>query len=142
MGAKIKKGDLVQVIAGRPSDAKNPRLVARNKRREAEGLQPLVPGDKGKQGHVIKVFPDENRALVEGVNIRTHHVRQGQNAQGQVTGGIEKREAPIDISNLALVDPSTKKPAKVGFREEEAEQRNGRTRTVRVRYNKATGKDL
>ncbi|MDK8817638.1 50S ribosomal protein L24 [Winkia sp. UMB6473-AN360BR] len=141
MGAKIKKGDLVQVIAGRASDPKGARLVARNKRREAEGLEPLAPGDKGKQGRVLKVFPKENRALVEGVNVRTHHVRQGQNAQGQVTGGIEKREAPVDLSKLVLVDPSTKKPAKVGFREEEVE-RDGRTRTVRVRYNKATGKDI
>ena len=90
---------------------------------------------------MLKVFPKENRALVEGVNVRTHHVRQGQNAQGQVTGGIEKREAPVDLSKLVLVDPSTKKPAKVGFREEEVE-RDGRTRTVRVRYNKATGKDI
>ena len=141
MGAKIKKGDLVQVIAGRASDPKDARLVARNKRREAEGLEPLAPGDKGKQGRVLKVFPKENRALFEGVNVRTHHVRQGQNAQGQVTGGIEKREAPVDLSKLVLVDPSTKKPAKVGFREEEVE-RDGRTRTVRVRYNKATGKDI
>ena len=141
MGAKIKKGDLVQVIAGRASDPKDARLVDRNKRREAEGLEPLAPGDKGKQGRVLKVFPKENRALVEGVNVRTHHVRQGQNAQGQVTGGIEKREAPVDLSKLVLVDPSTKKPAKVGFREEEVE-RDGRTRTVRVRYNKATGKDI
>ncbi|MDO4665312.1 MAG: 50S ribosomal protein L24 [Actinomycetaceae bacterium] len=141
MAAKIKKGDLVQVMAGRTSDANNPRFVARNKRREAEGLEPLKTGDKGKQGRVLKVFPKDNTAIVEGVNLRTHHVRQGQNAQGQVTGGIEQREAPISLSKLALVDPATKKPAKVGFREEEVE-RDGRMRTVRVRINKATGKDI
>ena len=79
--------------------------------------------------------------LVEGVNIRTHHSRQGQNQQGQVTGGIEYREAPIHVSNVALVDPKTKKPTRVGFREEQAE-RGGRLRTVRVRYAKRSGEDI
>ena len=130
MGAKIKKGDLVQVITGRTSDQK--KIDARNKVREEKGKAPLLPGDKGKQGVVIEVLRDVNRVIVEGVNVRTHHVRQGQSAQGQVTGGIEHREAPIDISNVALVDPDTKKPVRVGFKEVEVE-RDGRVRTKRVR---------
>lgn len=116
MAAKIKKGDLVEVISGRTSDPK--KLEARNKRREAEGLEPLKPGDKGKQGRVIRVFPAEQKVLVEGVNIKTRHVRQGRSAQGQVTGGIELIEAPIHISKVALVDPDTKKRVRVGFRVE------------------------
>lgn len=139
MGAKIKKGDLVEVIAGRTSDEK--KLAKRNERREAAGLKPLAPGDKGKQGRVLKVFPATHKVLVEGVNMRTHHVRQGQNQQGQVTGGIEHHEAPIDVSNVALVDPKTKKPTKVGFREEQVE-RDGRVRTVRVRYARSSGEDI
>ena len=55
MAAKIKKGDVVEVIRGRSSDPK--KLKARNERRLAEGYEPLEPGDKGKQGRVIKVFP-------------------------------------------------------------------------------------
>lgn len=114
MAAKIKKGDLVEVISGRTSDQK--KIDERNKRREAEGLEPLAPGDKGKQGRVIKVFPKEQKVLVEGVNFKTRHVRQGMSAQGATTGGIEHVEAPIHISKLALVDPDTKKRVRVGFR--------------------------
>lgn len=139
MGAKIKKGDLVEVIAGRTCDEK--KLAKRNERRAEQGLPALKPGDKGKQGRVLKVLPKEGRVLVEGVNIRTHHVRQGQNQSGQVTGGIEYREAPIHVSNVALVDPKTKKPTRVGFREEQAE-RNGKLKTVRVRYSKSSGEDI
>ena len=85
MAAKIRKGDLVEVVRGRSSDEK--KLAERNARRAAEGLEPLKAGDKGKQGRVIKVFPAEGKVLVEGINLKTRHVRQGQ-TQGQ-TGGIE-----------------------------------------------------
>lgn len=128
MAAKIRKGDLVEVVRGRTSDEK--ALAKRNERRAAEGLEPLKPGDKGKQGRVIKVFPAEQKVLVEGVNLKTRHVRQGQ-TQGSA-GGIETVEAPISLSKVALVDPDTKKRVRVGFREDTVE-RDGRTRTVRVR---------
>ena len=85
--ARIKKGDLVEVVRGRTSDAK--KLAERNARRAAEGLEPLRPGDKGKRGRVIRVFPAEDKVLVEGINLKTRHVRQ--NAQGQ-SGGIETVE--------------------------------------------------
>ena len=86
MAAKIRKGDLVEVVRGRTSDEK--KLAKRNERRIAESLEPLKPGDKGKQGRVIKVFPADQKVLVEGVNLKTRHVRQGQ--QGQA-GGINIR---------------------------------------------------
>ncbi len=127
MAAKIKKGDIVEVIRGRSSDPK--KLEARNQRRLEEGYEPLAPGDKGKQGRVIKVFPDDRKVLVEGVNLKTRHVRQGQSGQ---EGGIVTTEAPIAIGKVALVDPATKKPVRVGFREDVVE-RDGRKRTVRVR---------
>ncbi|MDN6565538.1 MAG: 50S ribosomal protein L24 [Actinomyces sp.] len=128
MAAKIRKGDLVEVVRGRSSDDKV--LAARNARRQEEGLEPLKPGDKGKQGRVIKVFPAEEKVLVEGVNLKTRHIRQGQ-TQGS-SGGIETIEAPISLSKVALVDPDTKQRVRVGFREDTVE-RDGRTRTVRVR---------
>lgn len=127
MPAKIRKGDLVEVVRGRTSDAK--KLEERNARRMAEGLEPLAPGDKGKQGRVIKVFPAEQKVLVEGVNLKTRHVRQGQ--QGQ-SGGITTEEAPIAIAKVALVDSDTGKPVRVGFREDIV-TRDGRERRVRVR---------
>ena len=135
MAAKIRKGDLVEVVRGRTSDEK--ALAKRNERRAAEGLEPLKPGDKGKQGRVIKVFPAEQKVLVEGVNLKTRHVRQGQ-TQGSA-GGIETVEAPISLSKVALVDPDTKKRVRVGFREDTVE-RDGRTRTDRVRVTRGGAK--
>lgn len=121
--AKIKKGDLVQVITG----AKQER-----------------GGDRGKQGKVLHVNPETNRVLVEGINRVTKHVRAGQSQSGAKTGGIETVEAPIHVSNVAIVDPETKKPARVGYRTETVE-RDGRERTVRIRVTRgknSSGKDI
>lgn len=71
---KIKKGDIVKVIAG---------------------------SSKGKQGKVLEVYPDKNKALVEGVNMVSKHTKPS-NANPQ--GGIVKKEAPIHISNLMYID--------------------------------------
>lgn len=118
--AKIKKGDLVQVLTGKKQDK---------------------GGDRGKQGKVLEVLTEQNRVIVEGVNFVTKHNRVGQSQRGTKTGGIETMEAPIHISNVALVDPSTKKPTRVGHRVEE-QTKDGVKRTVRVRYAKKSGKDL
>ena len=77
--------------------------------------------------------------IVEGVNFVTKHVKVGQTQRGTKTGGIETMEAPIHVSNVALVDPETKKPTRVGFREETVEGRR-RRKTVRVRYAKKSGR--
>ncbi len=68
--------------------------------------------DKGKIGEVIGVFARENRALVQGVHIVKRHQRPSQTGPG----GIQERESRIHISNIALMDPSTKKATKVGFK--------------------------
>ena len=112
--AKIKKGDLVVVISGR---------------------------DRNKQGRVLEVLVDSDRLIVEGVQRVTKHVKAGQSNRGTRTGGIESVEAPIHVSNVMLVDPETKKGTRVGYRTEEIE-RDGRTRTVRVRVAKRSGKDI
>ena len=118
--AKIKKGDLVQVITGKKQDK---------------------GGDRGKQGKVLDILVGQNRVIVEGVNYVTKHTRVGQTQRGTKTGGIETMEAPIHISNVAVVDPSTKKPTRVGHRVEE-QVKDGVKRTVRERYAKKSGKDL
>ena len=118
--AKIKKGDLVQVITG---------------------AKPERGGDRGKQGKVLEVLVERNRVVVEGINLVTKHVRVGQTQRGTKTGGIETHEAPLHVSNVAIVDPKTKKPTRVGFREETV-TKNGVTKTVRVRYAKASGENL
>jgi large subunit ribosomal protein L24 len=83
--ANIKKDDTVIVIAGR---------------------------DKGKKGKVLKVFPKELRALVQGVNVVKRHQRQTQTAQG----GIVSKESPIHLSNIAHVDPKSGGATRVGFK--------------------------
>ena len=118
--ANIKKGDLVQVISGAS---------------QARG------GDRGKQGKVIEVLTEQDRVVVEGVNFVTKHVRVGQTQRGTKTGGIETHEAPIHVSNVQLIDPKTKKPTRVGFREDTV-TKDGVSKTVRVRYAKKSGEDL
>lgn len=112
--AKIKKGDLVVVIAG---------------------------SDRGLEGRVLEVIKEQDRLIVEGVNRMTRHRKVQTNQRGSRTGGIETIEAPIHISNVMLVDPETKKGTRVGYRSETIE-RDGRTREVRVRVAKRSGKDI
>jgi large subunit ribosomal protein L24 len=85
MAVKIKKGDHVVVLTGK---------------------------DKGKHGEVLKVMPDENRAIVKGVAMIRRHQRQTATQDG----GIISKEAAIHISNLALEDPKDGKPTRVGFK--------------------------
>ena len=72
----------------------------------------LTGRDKGKRGEVIQVRPKENRAIVRGVNVVRRHQRQTASQEG----GIVSKEAPIQISNLAIEDPVDGKPTRVGFR--------------------------
>ena len=83
--AKIKKGDSVVVLSGK---------------------------DKGKTGTVTQVMPKDGKVLVEGVNVATRHRKPSQtNPQG----GIERREAPMHISKVAVADPKDGKPTRVRF---------------------------
>ena len=85
---KIKSGDIVTVIAG---------------------------DHKGSEGKVVSVDREKNKAIVEGVNMVSKHTKpSSKNPQG----GIVKKEAPIHISNLALIDPKSKKATKVGIKTE------------------------
>ena len=68
--------------------------------------------DKGKSGEVVQVMPTEGRALVRGVNLVKRHTKQTQ----QTEGGIITKEAPIQLSNIAVADPKTGKPTRVGFK--------------------------
>ena len=70
----------------------------------------ITGSDKGKTGKVIKTLKSENKVIVEGVRV----VKKHQKPTGQETGGIVEREAPIDASNVMLMDPKTKKRTRVG----------------------------
>jgi large subunit ribosomal protein L24 len=117
---KIKKGDLVQVITGAKQDR---------------------GGDRGKQGKVLSVDFERNRVIVEGVNMVTRHTKIGQTEKGAKTGGIETMEAGIHISNVALVDPSTKKPTRMGSKVETV-TKGGKSKTVRTRVSVKSGKEI
>jgi len=87
---KIRKGDLVKVIAG---------------------------DSKGSQGKIVEIIVDKNRAIVEGANLVSKHTKPNA---ANPNGGIVKQEAAIHISNLALVDPKTGVPTRVGRKKNDA----------------------
>ena len=70
----------------------------------------ITGSDKGKKGKIIKTLKAENKVIVEGVNVRKKH----QKPTGQETGGIIEMEAPINASNVMIVDPKTKKGTRIG----------------------------
>ena len=103
-GLFVKKGDTVQVIAGR---------------------------DKGLKGKVISALPERQRVLVEGVQRVKKHTKVTQSARGSQQGGIITQEAPVHVSNVQVVCPSCDKPSRVGHRRSEPDD-SGKTRSVRV----------
>jgi len=80
--------------------------------RKGDNVVVISGSDKGKKGSVLKVFPKENRALVQGVNMVKRHQRQTQTQQA----GIVSKEAPVQISNIAHVDPKSGKATRIGFK--------------------------
>lgn len=91
MGLMIKKGDTVKIIGGK---------------------------DKGADGRVLEVIPKKRRVIVEGINRVTRHEKIKMSRRGSQEGGIEHKEAAIDISNVALLCP-TDGAARAGYRMEE-----------------------
>lgn len=89
---KIKKGDIVVIIAGE---------------------------EKGETGEVLQVLSKTNRVVVKGINVVTKHNRP---SNANPDGGITKKEAPISISNVAYLDPVEKKPTKVGYKFEDGKK--------------------
>jgi large subunit ribosomal protein L24 len=86
--------------------------------------------DKGRSGEVIRVMPSDQRALVRGINMVTRHQRQTAAQEG----GLIRKEAPIHLSNIALADPISGKPTRVGFKTLE----DGR----KVRFAKRSGETI
>jgi large subunit ribosomal protein L24 len=72
----------------------------------------LAGRDKGKAGEVVQVIPKEDRALVRGINLVKRHTKASMNQEG----GIVSKEAPIQLSNIAVADPKDGKPTRVGFK--------------------------
>lgn len=83
-----------------------------SKVRKGDRVIVLTGRDKGKRGEVLKVMPKEQRLIVQGINVVKRHTRQTQTQ----TGGIVEKEAAIHVSNVGLIDPSTDRPTRVGFK--------------------------
>lgn len=94
MKMRIKKGDQVEVVAGKEEN-------------------------KGKRGEVIRVLPKENRVVVQGVNLKTKHQRQVRAEGKTVSPGILKLEAPLHASNVMVVCKKCGQPTRVGITREE-----------------------
>jgi large subunit ribosomal protein L24 len=110
---KVKKGDTVQVIAGK---------------------------DKGAKGKIIQVYPETQRVLVEGVNRIKKHTRVSTTQRGAKTGGIVTQEAAIHVSNVMVVAGG--KATRVGSRVDETTREDGRVERKRVRVSKRTGEEI
>jgi large subunit ribosomal protein L24 len=80
--------------------------------RKGDNVVVISGSDKGKKGSVLKVFPKDNRALVQGVNLVKRHQRQTQTQQA----GIVTKEAPVQLSNIAHVDPKSGKATRIGIK--------------------------
>ena len=80
--------------------------------KKGDNVVVLAGRDKGRKGEVKAVNPTDGRAIVAGVNLVKRHTRQSAKSEG----GILSKEAPIDMSNLAIADPKTGKPTRVGFK--------------------------
>ncbi len=87
--------------------------------------------DKGKTGRVLKVYIDKNRALVEGINMISKHMKPSAK---KPQGGVEKKEAPVHISNLNVLDPKSGKPTRIG--------RKLNAKGVLVRISKKSGEEI
>lgn len=97
----IKKNDMVVVIAG---------------------------NYRGAKGKVLKVFPKQQRAIIEGVNLRKRHTKPSQKNQ---QGGIIEQEAPVHLSNIMIIDPKTGEPTRIGHKII-IDDKTGKKRSVRV----------
>jgi large subunit ribosomal protein L24 len=105
---RLKKNDKVKVISG---------------------------NHKGKEGKILKIYPEKKRVIVEGVNIIKRHTRPNQkNPQG----GITQKESPIHISNIMLIDPKSNEPSRIGMQIIEGEG----SKKKRMRYGKKSGEIL
>lgn len=98
---KIKKNDTVMIIAGNA---------------------------KGKTGKVLKVYPAENKLIVEGVNIKKRHTKPNQKNQ---QGGIVEKEAPINASNVMIIDPKTNETTRIGAKII-IDEKTGKKKIVRI----------
>ena len=104
--------------------------------RKNDNIIVIAGNSKGSTGKVLKVFPKKNRVIVEGVNMRKRHTKPNQ---ANPQGGIIEMEAPIEASNVMLLDPKTNEPTRIGSKII-IDDKTGKKKIVRV--SKASGEML
>lgn len=87
-------------------------MATKFKVKKGDKVVVITGRDKGKSGEILEVLRAENRVLVQGVNMAQRHQKQSM----QQEGGIVQKELPIHVSNVALIDPKTEKPTRVGYK--------------------------
>lgn len=101
--------------------------------RKGDDVKIIAGNEKGKEGRVLAVFPEKERVLVEGINMRVHHDKP---TQDNPQGGRIEREGSIHASNVMLIDPSTGEPTRTGRKRIEGD---GDSKGRWVRYSKKSG---
>jgi len=104
--------------------------------RKDDNVIVIAGNNKGKKGKVLKVFPKENRVIVEGVNIQKRHTKPNQ---ANPQGGIIEKEASINASNVMVLDPKSNEPTRVG-KKIIIDDKTGKKRSARV--SRASGEML
>jgi large subunit ribosomal protein L24 len=104
--------------------------------RKNDNIIVIAGNSKGSTGKVLKVYPKKNRVIVEGVNLRKRHTKPNQD---NPNGGILEMEAPIEASNVMLIDPKTNEPTRIGSKII-IDDKTGKKKIVRV--SKRTGEML
>ena len=87
-------------------------MATKFKVKKGDKVVVITGRDKGKSGEILEVLRAENRVIVQGVNMAQRHQKQSM----QQEGGIVQKELPIHVSNVALIDPKTEKPTRVGYK--------------------------
>lgn len=104
--------------------------------RKDDNVMVIAGNNKGKKGKVLKVFPKENRVIVEGVNIQKRHTKPNQ---ANPQGGIIEKEASVNASNVMVLDPKSNEPTRVGTKII-IDDKTGKKRSARV--SRASGEML
>src|SRR3989339_1386124 len=104
--------------------------------RKSDNVIVIAGNNRGKTGKVLKVFPKINRVIVEGVNLRKRHTKP---TQKNPQGGITEKEAPINVSNIMILDPKTNEKTRIGSKII-VDDKTGKKKSVRV--SKSSGEML
>ena len=107
------------------------KVVSKIRLKKGDNVVVLVGKDKGKTGKIVSTHPSINKVTVENINVVKRHVKP---TQAKPQGGIFEKTKPVPVSNVAIVEPTSKKPSKIGYKFDKEGNK--------VRIYKSTGKEI